>query len=482
MATKPTYKPIQKMNFNFKPISQKKEEQKPIPKVNINTKGLTDKTVDSNLPATNLKSGAYNLTNAGSGGEQQKAADAVKNMGLNAKKPSSGGSGGGSNNKKNSSPTLPSNQVDYSAQVAATQKAVQDSFNQTYGAQTNTGNYKGIDYTITGNAATDALALQKAKNEYDDTKKEKERQDKTQTNSDSGLSQLGLIQQLLDLQKKTQDDIAPKVNDLTALRSRNAQQIANTLASSGDESLQTGRAGIYQQTAAQQEAVRQAEIENILSGANSQASMIGAGETAMAPVQVSPGNSLVTPQTGNELFSGMGGYEKYQNMAYNTKTGQDLGYQATQVANTISQADANFNLLLEKAGINPTQVSGANEIIQRVGNFLGANAAAKQTYDATLNASIGKLLNSVVFSGDESQNILQDAKTKTGTGLTELYLTLKDVAINKYNVIRSQAQQYQSGGTSSVAGGLPAMQNLQGAGTYSPSGAGVSNNDPLGIL
>lgn len=347
---------------------------------------------------------------------------------------------------------LPSSQVDPSSTTA------------TYSPQTATDNFLS--------------------NTTQETPKEKKVKQVDTAVQPPAVDNVGLIQQLLQLQRKTADDVAPKINDLASLRYRNNQQIANTLGSNGDESLQTGRASIYQNAASQQEGVRQKEIDQILGAAETSAGMLGTGITATMPTQVSPGNALVSPQSGSEIYNGMGGLQGYNNFQYNNRTGNDLGYQATQIANTISQADANFNLLLQKAGVNPTQVSGLNEIIQKVGNFLGANAGAKQTFDATLVSSIGQIIDSGVFTGDERQQIMQEAKQKTGTGLTELYLTLKQVAINKYNVYAAQSKQYANSGTGSVPSNLPTIPNIQGVGAYSPAGqnSGGNNNDPLGIF
>jgi len=162
--------------------------------------------------------------------------------------------------------------------------------------------YKGVDYAVTGDPVTDKMNLEQAKEEA----RRMQEAEREQTIADQKkYDNQGLIQQLIDLQRRTYEQASPHISNLAMLKSKNAQQIANTLGSSGDESLQTGRAGIYQQLAAQQEGVRQAEIDNILQNATTSAGMLGTGITATMP-QMQFGQ-LTNPQSGQVIGAGASG-------------------------------------------------------------------------------------------------------------------------------------------------------------------------------
>lgn len=228
----------------------------------------------------------------------------------------------------------------------------------------------------------------------------------------------------------------------------------------GEEGLFNVQQGILQGAAntTAQQALAQQQLQT--QGASN---VLGAAQ----PTQVSPGNTLVQPLTGQPTYglgagTGQNPYQAFSNLQFNTQQGQALGKEASDLQVANNQIDQNFATLkgvTDKYGINLSSFPDLNSLqqfIQQKGGGAGGVAAFNEAYNA-LQTSIGQIINaSGAFTPTEIGNLTSamSAAKLSPSQMQELYDTVKQTAATKINTKLDQAKSYEQGGTSSVTGGM----------------------------
>ena len=150
-------------------------------------------------------------------------------------------------------------------------------------------------------------------------------------------------------------------------------------------------------------------------GAQNQAQRNLAGQEAVLgavqPQQVSPGNTLVSPATGQAQYglgTGTGGngasaYQNFSNLKFNTEAGQNFSQQANSLQTAASQTDQNFATLQQAAaGINlssfPT-INAASQFLQTQAGGAGRVSALNEAYNALQTSMSFKMRDRALIIG-----------------------------------------------------------------------------------
>ena len=261
---------------------------------------------------------------------------------------------------------------------ASTQSPTQTYGNSQYSAQ-NPPTYPGLIGSLANSAQQGSPTTQGAINAT---------QNAAQSAYGNGSAQeQAAYQQAQDYQKQLQ---ASQMNEAGTIANNNSQPIPLEF--------QQGRNQIAQTQYAQQQAALGAALQgesnlaNIgLSGQGQGISGLGTaagqantaqglqqqglGQAAglTAPIQVAPGSSVISPQTGQQLYSGLGSLNQYQQEQISNAQRGTYGPQAQQIGtglNALNNTYSNVQSIMKAQGIDPTAYPDINAML----NILQAHA------------------------------------------------------------------------------------------------------------
>jgi hypothetical protein len=180
------------------------------------------------------------------------------------------------------------------------------------------------------------------------------------------------------------------------------------------------------------------------------------------PQQVSPGNTLVSPATGQAQYglgTGAGGngadaYQNFSNLKFNTEAGQNFSQQANSLQTAANQTDQNFATLQQAAaGINLSSfpsINAASQFLQTQAGGAGKVSALNEAYNA-LQTSMASIINSggsgltptQITSLTNGQNI----SSLSPAQLMTLYNTVQQTMKTKISTTQQQAIKAEQAGT-----------------------------------
>lgn len=300
------------------------------------------------------------------------------------------------------------------------------------------------------------------------------------TNPPVDNSREGLINKLIN-----RGDVSQQEMDLEAQRAKelaaNQEQIAGVGMIGGDQSLATGRAGILQGLSAEKQSAYNTGLANLAAKRQASGAVYGTAIGAKSPIQVSPGTSVVDPNTGKVIYGGANQYKDWSNTQFNTKQAQDEGAKATNVeatANQLTTQATNLNSVMNKYSINKQGAPILN---------LGY-AAYRQQLDTTAQATFDYAFNGLKDTLSQIQSS-PDTSIDTKNFVTALLSKFGDSnfpvsAINaevKQALLKakadadkhgSQAKTYDQAGTSTVGTNTNINTNPNLSGSNTSSGGG----------
>lgn len=183
------------------------------------------------------------------------------------------------------------------------------------------------------------------------------------------------------------------------------RQVAQTYGNVASEPIplvfRQGRQQVLAQQAAAERGALQSAVNQQQTQQGQQISALGTAAGLAAPMQVSPGNALVNPQTAREQYSGLGGLTGLGIAQQNIRQGQQFQNEAAQLSNTLQQIDTlapTLTNFIAKSGLNTQGTPVFNQSlktyiknVQNPGDVVSLNAmlADLKTYTAQVLGSSG---------------------------------------------------------------------------------------------
>lgn len=241
----------------------------------------------------------------------------------------------------------------------------------------------------------------------------------------------GYLKSLTDLKNKYQPALEQKQKEIADLATKQSQQIGGVLQTSGDASLQMGKGGILQTLAAQQQAIKQKELDQLMNSYQQEASILG---TQIGATQPSAGTAYFGSPTSGGLIGGGSLFQA------GTLAGQQaMGQQYPAMKASVDQAStikSSIQNLLASTPINPTMFTDVNSAI----NFLTGKVGSPQMQ--TLGNYIGQYIATLApILGTNTNAIAQDMVNAQAQGGS-----ISDVLNNLQNMANAKLQVYQNVG------------------------------------
>lgn len=181
-----------------------------------------------------------------------------------------------------------------------------------------------------------------------------------------GTKWAGYLQELTNLRNQYQPALERKQKELADLAARQSQQIGGVQTQGGDASLQLGRAGVLQQLAAQQQAIKQKELDQLMSSYDRQAGILGQQIGATQPV--AGASYFGTAETGG--LKGEGNVFRAGQIAGQ----QSLGAQSVPMKaalDTASSYNQAIQQQLASTSLNNLPLNIANNAVQWIRGQIG---------------------------------------------------------------------------------------------------------------
>lgn len=286
---------------------------------------------------------------------------------------------------------------------------------------------------------------------------------------------------------------AQNVQNLENNQSQSIQNLANQPMTAGDFQGQSGTINtVYQNqisNALQKEQVAQKAGDQQLTGLNQAGSQV-------APIQVSPGTSVVNPTNMQEGFSGLGGLTGLAVANQNIKQYQGFSDQATALSNTLDTlktSGASTVQQLRSSGINLTNSPAANKIAMNY--WKNSNPQAYSTYVDGINNITNQASNMIASQTGQTPSSVTDAINSLDIqylspdqlqGFLQNIDTYGQIKLNGFQESAKQALAGNSGASPTPDTGTPATSNttLNPGSNVSPAvaGAGAASDTVTGLI
>lgn len=297
------------------------------------------------------------------------------------------------------------------------------------------------------------------------------------TNNGQDNSYSGLIQRLLQQTQETPAELALRQQQTNVQNALNTG-VANEQNNPIPLEFQTGRVGVLRNLASQQQETLAQQVANMQQQRQISADAYKTAVGASAPIQVSPGTSVVSPTSGNEIYSGAGGYTGYQNLqqansyAQQSQAAQQSGANIDNINTTLS------NFLTGHPELNSGTSSVGNQLLNNVFKLTGTESPdqlALQAQIQGLQSAVQQYLGSRGYTPTNSS--LMNNLVNGGITVSQLQGLAQGMKadINAYvNSLNSTAGNYTNSGSSLPLGQTQTIQPT--ASSVAGTAAGNANN------
>lgn len=310
--------------------------------------------------------------------------------------------------------------------------------------------------------------------------------------------QIPLIQALLQQAQMTPQEMQAR-QALAGQADNQAQDLSRVFQHSIPLSDQTGRAQVMNNMYAQRAGALGSLIDAFAQQRGVATNALGTAVGATAPIQVSPGTNVMSPQTGQQI--GQGGFKSLTDLAIantNIDQGQVFQQQAGQLNASLTQAEnalQSLQSLARSAGINLSDYPDMNSLQQAVMSRIG-NPGAMNAFNSILAEF--KNLSAQIYgaSGAQTPTEIDSLINTTDPGrlspaqMQVVFDTLKQQGGNRIAVLQQNANQAYNanagqspstyyGAPASVNTGAPTIPGLTPAGQ---AGANLLNENFGGLI
>lgn len=161
--------------------------------------------------------------------------------------------------------------------------------------------------------------------------------------------------------------VAQAIENLKKFRTGYSQSLANIVNNPIPLEFQQGRQRIIQDQYSQQLPAYEQAVQNALTSQGQTLSGLGSAGELAKPANVTPGNALVSPTSGAERYSGVGGLVGLHKVLQNIEQGKEYQGQATELDKTLKQVDnltPTITKFLEETGLNDVRGQWFNKSIK----------------------------------------------------------------------------------------------------------------------
>lgn len=283
--------------------------------------------------------------------------------------------------------------------------------------------------------------------------------------------------QLRDQQSQLQLDLADRVN----------AEASNPI----PLEFQTGRISALQNLAAQRDKAISSQIANEQKQREIAGQALGAGVTAMAPVQVAPQNTYINPATGqvvaNPNYQNLTNYAQAQQ---NIKIGQDAQTEAARLNTTLNQLktiEPTITSFMQQAGINPFDIQVMNSPMNSYKQFIDnpANATSFNAMMADVKTYTAQILGS---SGLNPTEVSATVNSFDPSSLTPVQLKAFLQNLDNLGQIRLQPlqqtmnQAYNQNSTLGAYAGQQAQVNPNNVVLPNNNVVNPLTGEPMGVM
>lgn len=293
-----------------------------------------------------------------------------------------------------------------------------------------------------------------------------------------------------DRAKQIADAAGQKISDIGGQGARGEAGYLTT----GTSPVGEGNAAILAQTtAAQQQAISQganAQLAGNAQGLTAQSqgqsglsnaanvSLTGQGTAQSAlgtaagyaqPVQVSPGNALVNPQTGGESYSGLGGLTGYGIAKNNISMGDNFTAQAADLDKTLKQIDTltpNITSFLTQTGLNndrtPAVNAKVNDYISNIQNPAAIRGGLQLFMNELKNYEQQIIAKSGLTPTDAGYQVATTDPTNLNIkDLVPFINNLRQIGQSRWQPLNDAARNSYASGNNPYTGNSPQTSNPQ---------------------
>lgn len=351
--------------------------------------------------------------------------------------------------------------------------------------------------------ATQGGLLSLATPTTDPTKAQTPTTSATQTSSPSGAptSYPGIVGGLVDASNKNATigqnaaDIAAKFGQQYSDVGTQAAKAQAGYLTTGTTPVAEGNAAVVANTAAnQQKAIAEGESAALqgtaqqLTGQSQQQSGLNQAGNLAAPVNVTPGNALVNPQTGTEQYSGLGGLTGLGIAQQNIAQGKAYQQQAADLSTTLGQIDQltpTLTNFLNTSGLNQQGTPFYNQSIKSyIGSVKDPSAVASlNTMLADLKTYTAQVLGASGLNPTEVSSTVNsfDPSNLNAEQMTAFVSNLRNLGQIRLKPLQdSAAASYSSGTTPYVGDSANPSVNSASAEQNNSTATSVVGNSDLG--